>query len=81
MNQNTNQQSTDRILLNQKNAAIQEKQLFTNRETCAVLRISQVSLWRLRKNRRISYRRICGKIAYTLDDINKYLESIKQEAK
>ena len=81
MDENQNQLSTDRVLLNQKNAAINQKQIFTDREASAYLRISQVSLWRLRKKRKISYRRISSKIAYTIDDLTKYLESTKQKAR
>ena len=55
--------------------------IYTNAEASEFLRVSTITLWRLRKKRKITFRRVCGKIAYTLDDLNQYLESTKQEAK
>ena len=54
--------------------------IYTEREASELLRISTVTLWRERKKRKISFRRIAGKIVYLSQDIDEYLESIKRPA-
>lgn len=53
-------------------------ELFTNTEAARILRLSPVSLWRRRRQRKIGYRRDNGKILYTRDDLERYLESNHQ---
>ena len=57
-----------------------EKQIFTDREAAEYMRISQVTLWRLRKTGKISFRRAGCKIIYTQLDLENYLDSTKREA-
>lgn len=56
------------------------KKLLTSREACDFLRISNVTLWRERKAGKITYRRISGKILYSTEDLEQYLESSKRKA-
>jgi len=58
----------------------QREELKTDRELCEIFGIKPVTSWRWRKERRISYRRIGGKIRYTLADINEFIERSKQAA-
>jgi hypothetical protein len=51
--------------------------LFTNAEASKILRLSEVSLWRERKAGRLGFRRCAGKILYTEEDLNVYLDSMK----
>jgi hypothetical protein len=71
---------TDRDLLNQKNEAIKAREIFTDKEAAAYLRISQVTLWRERKAGRISFRRVASKIIYLTEDLEAYLERNKRDA-
>ncbi len=64
----------------QNSPSFEGLEIFTNSEAARFLRISTITLWRLRKKRLINYRRISSKIAYTIDDLNQYLDSTKQEA-
>ena len=77
---NEKQISTDRELSNAKNEAIERQRIFTDREAAAYLRIGQTTLWRLRKNGKISFRRAASKIIYTQNDLENYLKSTKREA-
>jgi len=77
---NEKQISTDRVLLNQKNEAIERQRIYTDREAVAYLRIGQTTLWHLRKNGKISFRRAASKIIYTHADLASYLESTKRNA-
>ena len=54
--------------------------LFTDEGVSDQLGISQMTLWRARRRGRLSYRRIGGRIYYTLQDIEEYLERQKQPA-
>ena len=75
---NEKQISTDRIFLNQKNEAIKEREIYTDKEASLYLRISQVTLWRERKKGRIFFRRVASKIIYLREDLEKYLEQNKR---
>ncbi|MEJ7862151.1 MAG: helix-turn-helix domain-containing protein [Pyrinomonadaceae bacterium] len=57
-----------------------ERQIYTDREAAEYMRISQVTLWRLRKTGKISFRRASSKIIYTHTDLENYLERNKREA-
>jgi hypothetical protein len=59
---------------------INEQQIFTDKEASAFLRLSQVSLWRLRKAGKITFRRVASKIVYLREDLDSYLETNKREA-
>lgn len=72
--------SNDRQLLVNKNQTVAQ-QNFTDKEASAYLRISQVTLWRERRDGKISFRRLCGKIIYTAADLEEYLENTKQAAR
>lgn len=72
--------SGDHQILINKNQEFELQQLFTQRETCLRLRISQVTLWRLRKAGKISFHRVASKIIYTQADLDSYLESTKRDA-
>ena len=72
--------SSDRELLNQKNEAVKLRELFTDKEASAYLRVSQVTLWRLRKDRKINFRRVASKIVYLREDIDAYLDKNKRSA-
>ncbi len=77
---NEKQISNDRQLLINKNEEIERRQIFTDKEASDYLRISQVTLWRLRKTGKISFRRAASKIIYTQTDLENYLQSTKREA-
>ncbi len=77
---NEKQISSDRQLLLNKNEEIKRRQNFTDKEASDFLRISQVTLWRLRKAGKISFRRAASKIIYTQADLESYLESTKRNA-
>lgn len=55
-----------------------EQKIFTDREASEFLRISQVSLWRLRKAGKLPYRRVTSKIIYLRQDLDEYLESTRR---
>jgi hypothetical protein len=57
-----------------------EKTIFTNQEAAEFLRLSQVSLWRLRKAGKITFRRVASKIMYLREDLDGYLERGKCDA-
>ncbi len=76
---NQKQISADRILLNQKNEAIERQAIYTDREAAKYLRISQITLWRLRKAGKIRFRRAASKIIYTQADLEHYLKSTERE--
>ena len=70
---NKKQISADRILLNTKNEAIKEREIYTDKEASQYLRISQVTLWRERKAGKITFRRVASKIIYLKEDLEAYL--------
>lgn len=55
-------------------------ELFTNTEAAKILRLSPVSLWRRRRERKIGYRRDNGKILYSRDDLDQYIARNHQSA-
>ncbi len=57
-----------------------EKQIYTDKEASAYLRISQITLWRERKKGKISFRRVASKIIYLQEDLESYLNRNKREA-
>lgn len=59
---------------------IVKQELFTEQEASAYLRISKVSLWRERKAGRIAFHRISGRIVYSSQQLNEFLERNKREA-
>jgi hypothetical protein len=77
---NEKQITTDREFLNQKNEAIKEREIYTDKEASSYLRISQVTLWRERKAGKISFRRVASKIVYLHEDLEAYLNRNKREA-
>jgi hypothetical protein len=72
--------SNDRQRLIDKNQEIERRQNFTDKEASDYLRISQVTLWRLRRDGMISFHRAASKIIYTRGDLDQYLESTKRSA-
>lgn len=56
------------------------RRLFTNREAAEYLHMSEVSLWRERVAGRLTYRRCAGKLLYALEDLDMYLETVKNVA-
>jgi predicted site-specific integrase-resolvase len=59
---------------------MKETQIYTDREASEFLRISQVTLWRLRKAGKITFRRVASKIVYLREDLENYLNQNKREA-
>ncbi|MFT3745455.1 MAG: helix-turn-helix domain-containing protein [Pyrinomonadaceae bacterium] len=57
------------------------KDLNTDKEFCDFLGVAPVTTWRMRRDKVINYRRVRGKIRYTREDIEKYLESCAVSAK
>ena len=57
-----------------------EREIYTDKEAAAFLRMSTITLWRERKARKISYRRCGGKLIYTREDLLSYLDRMKQPA-
>lgn len=57
-----------------------ESVLKTEAEFCEIVGCKPLTAWRLRKERKVSYRRIAGKIRYTDQDIQEFIERSKQEA-
>lgn len=53
-------------------------EIFTDKEASELLRLSQVSLWRLRKAGKITFRRVSTKIVYLREDLEAFLESNKR---
>lgn len=51
-----------------------EKQVLTNREAMRFLSVSRSTLQRWRNEGRLPYRQVQGKILYTKDDIQNFLE-------
>lgn len=72
--------SNDRILLNQKNEENEKRKIYTDVEASKYLRISQVSLWRLRKAGKITFRRVTSKIIYLQEDLDDFLNQNVREA-
>jgi hypothetical protein len=77
---NEKQISVDRQILINKNQEFERRQIFTDKEASLYLRISQITLWRLRKTGKISFHRAASKIIYTQADLDSYLESTKRNA-
>ena len=77
---NEKQIFNDRQMLINKNQEIERRRNFTDKEASDYLRISQVTLWRLRKTGKISFSRAASKIIYTQADLDNYLQSTKREA-
>jgi predicted ATPase len=77
---NEKQISADRQILNKKNQEFERRKIYTEREASAYLRLSLVTLWRLRKAGKINFHRFNSKIIYTSDDLENYLESTKRNA-
>lgn len=75
------QLSSDRELIDKNNEMIRERELFTNKEAAEFLRVSPVTLWRIREKGKIDFRIIsAGKIVYTRADLETYLEKQKRAA-
>lgn len=51
--------------------------LLSSRETATILRISELTLWRLRKNGEIGFRRIGGRPMFTKSDIQEFIDRSK----
>lgn len=81
-NQSLFYQSLKRLFLFTEDKSIDDqKQIYTDKEASEFLRISQVTLWRERKRGKIDFRRIgAGKLVYTREDLEKYLERSKRYA-
>lgn len=57
------------------------KEIFTNQEAADYLRVATITLWRERKKGNISFRRVgAGKLIYTREDLDNYLEQQKRAA-
>src|SRR5215216_5613233 len=54
--------------------------LFNEKEACAVLGISAVTLWRLRRAGQISYRRVFNSLRYSEADLTEFLDRSKRAA-
>jgi hypothetical protein len=51
--------------------------IFTFKQTLGILSLSSTNLYRLVKTNKVPYRRIGGKILFTLEDINQILRDAK----
>jgi hypothetical protein len=49
--------------------------LYTDDEAATYLRMSKVTLWRERSRGRLKYRRCAGRLVYTQQDLEAYLET------
>jgi hypothetical protein len=72
--------SNDQKLFDEKNRVTTEREIYTDKEASAYLRISQVTLWRERTKGNISFRRVSSKIVYLREDLENYLNRNKREA-
>ena len=54
-----------------------QQKLYREKEVSALLGISLVTIWRLRKKGEISYRRISGTVRYSTSDIAEFVERSK----
>ncbi len=54
--------------------------LMTEEQVCEYLGLSKVSLWRQRKAGMIAFRRCGGRVLYTSDDVDEFLERVKTPA-
>jgi hypothetical protein len=52
----------------------QIKRLITDKELCGVWGCSPVTTWRLRRDGELDYCRVAGKIRYTPEAIQRYIE-------
>ena len=77
---NEKQISTDPLTLINKNQESDRRQIYTDKEAAVYLRISQITLWRLRKAGKISFHRAASKLIYTQADLDNYLQSTKRDA-
>ena len=75
-----NQISNKEQYISSKGAVSARQRIFTDKEASEYLRISQVTLWRLRKAGKISFRRAASKIIYMQEDLDDYLQRTKREA-
>jgi hypothetical protein len=57
-----------------------DKRVFTDKEASEFLRVSQVTLWRERRKRRITFRRVASKIVYLREDLEEYLKQSARPA-
>ena len=55
-----------------------ERKVYTEQEACKYLRLSSVTLWRLRRTGQITHRRALGKILYTQADLDGFIESVQR---
>jgi len=58
----------------------ENRELFTDKEASKFLRISQTTLWRERRNGKITFRRVASKIVYLREDLEAYLDKNKRNA-
>lgn len=72
--------SRDRQILFDKNQDFDGRQIFTDKEASDYLKISQITLWRLRKAGKIGFHRAASKIIYTSKNLEEYLKSTERYA-
>lgn len=77
---NEKQISADRQVLIKKNQEFERRRIFTEKEASLYLRLSLVTLWRLRKAGKINFHRFGSKIIYASDDVESYLQSTRRTA-
>jgi excisionase family DNA binding protein len=54
--------------------------LYTDKEAAEYLRISQVTLWKYRRDRKISFIRLSGKVLYKQEQLDALLETQTRKA-
>jgi excisionase family DNA binding protein len=72
---------TLQILERQKNSTTNsftsEEEYISVKETCLILKCSEVSLWKLRRDNKIPYSRLNRTIRFKKSDVYNYLNQIK----
>jgi hypothetical protein len=77
---NEKQIPNDQQILTNKNQEPELRKIYTEREASAYLRLSLVTLWRLRKAGKINFHRFNSKIIYTSENLDNFIESTKRTA-
>ena len=67
-------------MINDATTLSENIRIYSDKQAAELLGVSQQTLWRMRRAKEISFRRVYGQIRYTHDDILEYLERAKRQA-
>ncbi len=66
--------------ISERNSEIMLPQLFTDEEAAEYLKVSRMSLWRLRKAGELSFVRVTSRIMYRRSDLENFIQRHSQTA-